>query len=208
MAVRDVNVDWLRKHFVVPASYAPWALALSEGTPNTFTQLNCGNGTPVWTPNINSLGVAGWLIDTDEDEVVFGAIHLPFDLDPDFAVNVSLHCLTKTNTGSVITWEGYINNVKSAAATALPTTALDTQFSAVTAPGTAYRAYKVTGGQIAASKWTRAEIEASHFINFSAKCKSHAGTIGTESIYLMGVEFSYVPLRTRGSGARSDFDAA
>lgn len=203
MGVRDVNVDWLRKHKFIRAK--DFLDTLVEGGPNT--QTNPGNGTPVWTRNINSLGIEGWLLDTDEDEVITGPVWLPFDMDPDFPLKLTAHCLTKTNTGSVMTFAFTFNNVKSAEAVALPTTATDVACSSVTAPATAYRAYKVTGAEIAADTWTRAEIEAGHFINLGFKNKTHAGTIGTESIYVLGIELSYVPQMTRGAGSRADHDS-
>lgn len=219
MAVRDVNVDWLRKHVFVPAHRCAatpvlTALTLTEGTPNTLNtstivMKGIGVGSPI-LKDVNSLKVMGFELDA-AGESVMDFLMLPFDMDPDFSLKFRVHFSGKSTTAAdTYTWKGFYNNVLSAAAPADPATAFGTAFPATDVlSGTAYQIGRSSWGAIAASTWTRAQIEAGHIISLEFELDaSDASLNSSEEAYFLGYEFSFIPLRTRGSGSRADNDAA
>lgn len=224
MAVRDVNIDLLRKHVYIPVKElsgvskidadggdANWGLgeilgssASTRGAGGALTNL-------ILMPNLNSLRVTAFKIDTAGGDVDH-QIMVPFDMDPGFAFKVRIiYTSDLGSSGATKTYDWKVlYNDPGDAIMVDPATALDTVVAAHAWGGTAYAVNKTAWGQIAADKWTRAQIEAGRFVNFKFELDAvGAGiTLATNPGLLLGVEFSYVPQLTKGSGARADNDAA
>lgn len=214
MALRDRNIDWLRRHVWVGGDeiMQPKALiTLNEGTPNTlqnFTPIGGGAGTPEFV-EVSTFDVAVPEIDGVGDEVA-KILMLPFDMDPRFSLKFRIHYTGKSTTASdTYTWKGFYNNAKSAVAISAASTPFDVDFGSQNVlSGTPYRIGRTKWGEIAANKWTRAEIEEGHLILVKFELDATDATLSTEEVFFMGFEYSYVPQLTRGTGSVRDVDAA
>jgi hypothetical protein len=214
MSIRDNRMDWLRKHVFVGGDsiMQPKAtITLNEATPNTlllFTPLGGGAGTPDFT-EVSTFDIAVPELDGAGDEVA-KILLLPFDMDPSFSLKFRIHyCGKSTTAADTYTWKGWYNNAKSAAALAAASVAMSPDFGATNVlSGTAYQAGRTGWAEIAADTWTRAEIEAGHILPVKFELDASDATLGSEEVYFLGFEYSYVPQFTKGNGSRADFDSA
>jgi hypothetical protein len=201
MAVRDTNVDWLRKHVFVPADCCNKVISTNQVTTVT------GAASLL---EVTSAAITGFELNADA-EAVSATLCLPFDMDPSFTLKFRIHYTGKSTTAAdKYVWNFKYNNVKRAAAAATPATAPGVDFAATNVlSGTAYQIGVTDWAAIAADTWTRAEIEAAHIIGcLFTLTSSEASLASSEEAYFLGFEYSYVLNATRGSGSRGDWDAA
>jgi hypothetical protein len=192
MANRDRNIDWLRKHVILPH--------------NRFNLLSLVATNVVEMPASGT--IEGILFSADGEEATANW-WLPFDMDPSFALKFRVHALwSSTTAADTVLFKVFINNVKRAAVLAKPATALGTALTTTT-PGytVASKEFVTAWGEIAADTWTRAEIEAAHMVNLLVEGDTIVNTQNANNVNFLGLEISYVPQRTKGSeGSRSDND--
>lgn len=205
MSLRDRNMDWLRKHvFIYPNQFYINEVAAADAT-----VLKGVTATAPALTETSTLDVLSILFASDGDEVT-APWNLPFDMDPSFSVKLRVHACWSSTTGTDnVLFKAFINNAKGAAAFAKPATAVDTQFAAVT-PGytAAWKHFKTGWAVIAADKWTRAEVEAAHFVPILIESDTCVNSQNATNVNLLALEISYVPQFTRGGGSVRDVDAA
>ena len=210
MALRNANFKRARKYEHIQANQISGigipgllTLALSEGTPNTFTAgVNAstsvlgGGVAGVSLENINSTNQLGLKMSTNGNAVYHDWL-VPSDLDQAYPVNIRVNWTTESTTltdGALWTITRKAMTRNSTALSATISTALDTVLVADVVPvATAYALATTNKGVIAANSLTAGEHQ---LLKIVMTTKT-----GATNIWLLGVEIEYVPIISGQDGA-------
>lgn len=204
MGIRDQRIDWIRKRLWI-TGYGMQGIGLNA---ETDASLQAFETTGVTLEELTNIGI-GSLIMTD-GEFLNGAIVCPYDLDPGWPIGFRV-CYTLDHDGAgaaTVDWILLVDSIKSGAAIAVPSTALDTVI--------AQDSYVGTDGTTSTTDWllqftargikdsiglTRVDIEAGAFIAFKLEMDA---AVNETSVRFLGLEMDYVPFKTQGEGSHID----
>lgn len=158
-------------------------------------QASAGAGNPYMT-EIGSLGLAGMLMAAAADDVRHTMI-VPshWNRHHDIGVRVIWSSEAAAVGDRDVTWKFlYLELTPGTTALAAPATALDTVITAQAPAGTAKVIERGNQGIIAANSIADAALYWSFLVEMDA-----IDAAFTENVYLLGVEFEYVPVLTPGS---------
>jgi hypothetical protein len=183
--IRDRNIEWLRKPL-----YIDWKQFTGidgvEGTGHKFATL--ATGTAV-AQDINSLGIAGLLMDTAND-LHFHETRVPWDMDPEDEVGFVVFWTSgSSTTADTIDFKVTFDIIATGAAYAAPSTALDTVVAQDTVTG-AYHNQQTARGIKNAGFTTRAVIAAGAKMVIGVELDAFAAGLD-EDKFFVGLEIDY-----------------
>lgn len=178
------NLGRTRRRLYIPAK----AFATIEDA------VSLGNGAPTIT-QVTSRLLVGWQMDAAGDIVTLG-MKLPFDFEPGRPIGIKLHWTSGSSTAAdTIDWIVLYEMVL--ADGQIPTsisTALDTAIAQDTVGvATSFLNKWTSRGIIDADAITRTQLEAGVLLLLSIEMDASAIDLSGEKVWLLGIEFDYVP---------------
>lgn len=202
MALRDKQIDWLRKR----RFYSVWELNGTLGAAGVSVDAVTAGITHI---EISSFGIV--FPEIANTEQTGGAIKIPYDLDPKYDLGFRVHYTADYNAAApVFTWT-MVYGLKKATAFAAAASTLDKVFTAqglLDANGVATTTDWIPQisprGIIYASSHKLSHDDINNGRTWLGFVLTLAVTNSPSSVRFMGLEMDYVPQLTVGSGSEVD----
>jgi hypothetical protein len=153
------------------------------------------------TEEVNGSGIRG--IDAAASTVYDLGIKLPTDVDPRFPLGIRIHYATDSTTDTdTITWTPLYGIIH--VGSALVTQSNSLPIAVTTIDGILFAHNYSARSEIAKHFASIAQIHAGAVLNFNVQLTTDIDVAGTESIWLIGIEIDYVPMKTRQPHSETD----
>ena len=205
MPITDKNIVWARKH----RYYGPMELnglitiAVAEGGSTSH-----GEGEILGAPvdktvrqfELSTLGLVGIRFPA-ADDIFFGYIRLPYDIDPEHELGIRLHFTQSGAVSTGVLWIFLYGIENAGDVISAPATVLNTILVEKLAGGSAYESLWTDRGIILSSSHalTRDKIEGGSMLTMSIEDQAEGTSIA--NVTLLGVELDYTPIKMVGAGS-------